>query len=177
MTKPAPRSIAETVVSLTQLMRPQQANFKGNVHGGTLLSLMDEVAYACATRYSGAYCVTVAADAIELVAPVRVGDLLTLQAMVTLTGRSSMEIGIRVTAADPRKPGDERLTCRCFFTMVAVDDNGAPTAVPPLLVITPEEVAANCEAELRRDLRRRFQAELRTGVCDLAEKSGRPSPL
>lgn len=177
MTAPATRSIAETVVTLTQLMRPQQANFKGNVHGGTLVSLMDEVAYACATRYSGAYCVTVAADAIELVAPVRVGDLLTLEAVVTMTGRSSMEIGIRVTAADPRKPGDERLTCRCFFTMVAVDDAGKPTGVPQLAVVTPEEVLANCEAQLRRDLRQRFQAELRAGVCDLEEKTGRAAAI
>lgn len=172
MTQATSRTLSETVVSLTQLMRPQHANFRGNVHGGTLLSLMDEVAYACATRYSGAYCVTVAADAIELVAPVRVGDLVTLRAMVTLTGRSSMEVGIRVTATDPRQHGEERLTCRCFFTMVAVDEAGSPVAVPPLRVVTPEEVAANCEAEIRRDLRRRFQAELRTGICDLEEKAG-----
>ncbi len=170
MTAAPSRSVSETLVTMTQLMRPQQANFRGNVHGGTLLALMDEVAYACATRYSGAYCVTVAADAIELVAPVRVGDLLTLAARVTLTGRSSMEIGIEVTAADPRKPGDERVTCRCFFTMVAVGDDGKPEAVPPVRVETPEEDKMHCEAKLRRDLRRRYQEELKAGVCAVGNR-------
>ncbi len=158
-------SVSDSRVELTQLMRPQHANFRGNVHGGTLLALMDEVAYACATKFSSAYCVTVAADAIELVAPVRVGDLLTLTGAVTSTGRSSMEIGITVTAGNPRIPGDCRDTCRCFFTMVAIDDAGKPQPVPQVRLETPGDKQMHCEAQLRRDLRKRYQEELAKGVC------------
>lgn len=168
------RTPTESQVVLTQLMRPQQANFRGNVHGGTLLALMDEVAYACASRYSCAYCVTVAADAVEFIAPVRVGDLVTLTAMVTYTGRTSMEIGIIATAVDPRHPGADRPACRCSFTMVAIDEAGKPQAVPALRLENADERQANCEAILRRDLRRRYQKELETGVCAIDGSASAP---
>lgn len=162
-TKPASASL----VQMTQLMRPQHANFRGNVHGGTLLALMDEAAYACASRFSEAYCVTVAADAVEMVAPVRVGDLLGLAAKVVYTGRTSMEVGITVRASNPRTPEDERLTCRCSFTMVAVDDDGRPRPVPQVVLESAEDRRANCEALLRRDLRRRYHADLAAGICQV----------
>jgi len=158
-------TVTGSLVEMTQLMRPHHANFSGNVHGGTLLSLMDEVAYACATKFSQAYCVTVAVAAVELVSPVRVGDLLTLSAMVTMTGRTSMEVGIQVSATDPRCPSDTRLTSRCSFTMVAVDDDGVPRPVPQVVVESPEDRGAHCEATLRRELRQRYQADLAAGAC------------
>lgn len=169
------RSPAESQVVLTQLMRPQQANFRGNVHGGTLLALMDEVAYACASRYSCAYCVTVAADAVEFVTPVKVGDLVTLTATVAHTGRSSMEIAILVTAVDPRHAGTDRVACRCAFTMVAIGDDGKPQGVPALRLETPADHQTNCEAILRRDLRRRYRDELDQGVCAIPDQAASPS--
>ena len=170
------KSLSQTRVEMTQLMRPHQANFRGNVHGGTLLSLMDEVAYACATQFSGSYCVTVAVDAVELIAPVRVGDLLKLVAQITHTGRTSMDIGITVTATDPREPSSVRLASRCSFTMVAVDEGGKPKPVPAVAAHSPEELRDHCEARLRRELRKRFHAELAAGVCEFeaAVEGGRP---
>lgn len=153
------------VVQMSQLMRPQHANFRGNVHGGTLLQFMDEAAYACATQFSEAYCVTVAVDGVELVAPVRVGDILTLTAAVHNAGRTSLDIGITVVATDPQRPDSARLASRCYFTMVAVGEDGRPTDVPPLATETPDDLRYQCEAQLRRQLRARFKADLAAGIC------------
>lgn len=161
-----------SLVRMAQLMRPQHGNFRGNVHGGTLLQFMDEAAYACATQYSESYCVTVAVDRVELIAPVRVGDILTLTASVHHTGRSSLDVGITVVAADPQRPESARLASRCYFTLVAVGDDGRPRPVPELVPETPEDFRNQCEARLRRELQRRFQAELATGICQVEAADG-----
>lgn len=161
------KSVAESMVEISQLMRPQHANFAGNVHGGTILSLMDEVAYTCASRFAETYCVTVHVDQVEFLAPVKVGDLLRLKASVTLAGRTSMEIGISIVAEDPRRSGSERRTNRCFFTMVAMGEEGKPTPVPALRLETPDDRTWHCEAQMRQELRKRFNDDLAAGACDL----------
>jgi acyl-CoA hydrolase len=160
-----------SVVRMSQLMRPQHGNFRGNVHGGTLLQFMDEAAYACATQYSESYCVTVAVDRVEMIAPVRVGDILTLVAAVHHTGRSSLDVGITVMAADPQRPESARLASHCYFTMVAVGEDGRPRPVPELVPETPDDFRHQCEARLRRELQARFKAELATGVCQFEAKA------
>ncbi len=146
---------------MTVLMTPDTANFTGNVHGGTILKLLDEVAYACASRYAGRYVVTLSVDQVMFRQPIRVGELVTFLASVNLTGTSSMEVGIKVLAETIRTQ-EVRHVNSCFFTMVAIDDDRRPVAVPPLQPATPDEqrrhAAALIRKQVRRDLERRFLA-------------------
>lgn len=158
------KTVSESKIELSQLMRPQQANFSGNVHGGEILALMDQVAYTCASKFSEHYCVTVAIDMVEFLAPILVGDVVTLQATVINVGRSSMDIGIKVLSENPRKPDSGKRTNRCFMTMVAMDDNGKPTEVPRLKLECPEDHKWNAEALLRKKLRKAFKEEMEKGI-------------
>ena len=141
---------------MTLLMTPDMANFSGNVHGGIVLKLLDQVAYACASRYAGRYVVTLSVDQVVFRQPIHVGELVTLLAAVNYTGSSSMEIGIKVLAENIRTQ-DKRHVNSCFFTMVAVDESGKPTAVPPLRPFTPEEKRRYAAAELRKTMRREME--------------------
>lgn len=112
-------------LSMTVLMTPDTANFSGNVHGGTILKLLDQVAYACASRYAGSYVVTLSVDQVMFRQPIYVGELVTFLASVNHTGSSSMEVGIKVVAQNIRSQ-ESRHVNSCFFTMVAVDDSRKP---------------------------------------------------
>lgn len=127
------RSVAFSETTLTELMIPAYANFGGKVHGGILLSLMDKIAYATATKHSAMYCVTVAVEGVEFLSPVEVGDLVTLQASVNYVGRSTMIVGIRVESLNPRL-SYVRHTNSCYFTMAAKNENGELTEVPGLIL-------------------------------------------
>jgi uncharacterized protein (TIGR00369 family) len=127
------RSVSFSETTLTELMIPAYANFGGKVHGGILLSLMDKIAYATATKHSGMYCVTVAVEGVEFLSPVEVGDLVTLQASVNYVGRSTMIVGIRVESMNPRL-SYVRHTNSCYFTMAAKDEVGELTQVPGLVL-------------------------------------------
>jgi acyl-CoA hydrolase len=139
-------------LSMTVLMTPDTANFSGNVHGGHILKLLDQVAYACASRYAGAYVVTMSVDQVTFRQPIHVGELVTFLAAVNYTGRSSMEVGIKVLAESIRTQ-EVRHVNSCFFTMVAVGDDKKPVAVPPLQPSTPEEQRRFQEAEGRKEAR------------------------
>lgn len=143
-------------LSMTILMTPDMANFSGNVHGGTILKYLDQVAYACASRYAGQYVVTLSVDQVVFREPIHVGELVTFLAAVNYTGRTSMEIGIKVVTEDIRQKL-VRHTNSCYFTMVAVDDKGAPTAVPPLAPRNLEERQRFEAARLRRELRQEME--------------------
>ena len=140
-------------LSMTLLITPDTANFSGKVHGGSLLKLLDQVAYACASRYAGTYAVTLSVDQVVFRQPIHVGELVTFLASVNHTGTSSMEIGIKVLAENIRTQ-ETRHVNSCFFTMVAVDDSGKPQAVPPL---TPDERRRHAAAELRKTMRREME--------------------
>ncbi|WP_157267203.1 acyl-CoA thioesterase [Azohydromonas aeria] len=151
-------------LTMTVLMTPDTANFAGNVHGGTILKLLDQVAYACASRYAGRYVVTLSVDQVMFRQPVHVGDLVTFLASVNHTGTSSMEIGIRVIAEDIRTQ-EVRHVNSCFFTMVAVDDERKPVPVPPLRPFSPDERRRHAAALVRKKLRLELEersAALRT---------------
>ena len=139
-------------LSMTVLMTPDMANFSGNVHGGTILKLLDQVAYACASRYAGRYVVTLSVDQVMFREPIHVGELVTFLASVNYTGKSSMEIGIKVLAENIQTQS-VRHANSCFFTMVAVDDERKPAAVPPLRPFTPDEKRRHAAAEVRKQLR------------------------
>ena len=143
-------------LTMTVLMTPDTANFSGNVHGGTILKLLDQVAYACASRYAGTYVVTLSVDQVMFRQPIHVGELVTFLASVNHTGTSSMEVGIKVIAEDIRTQ-DKRHVNSCFFTMVAVDDERKPVAVPPLRPFTPDERRRHAAAEVRKTMRREME--------------------
>lgn len=142
---PSQRSLEMSV-----LMTPDYANFIGNVHGGDLLRFLDQVAYACASRYSGHHCVTLSVDKVMFKEPIHVGELVSFHASVNYTGRSSMEIGIRVEAQNIQTR-EVRHTNSCYFTMVAVED-GKTVAVPPLAIETELQKERFERAKKRRNL-------------------------
>ena len=153
---PAMDTLKSHQLTMTVLMTPDMANFSGKVHGGAILKLLDQVAYACGSRYAGRYVVTLSVDQVMFRQAINVGELVTFLASVNHTGTSSMEIGIKVVAEDIRKQS-VRHANSCFFTMVAVDDEGRTTAVPPLEPSTPEEIRRFAAARLRRQLREEME--------------------
>jgi acyl-CoA hydrolase len=128
------------------------ANNAGNVHGGVIMYLCDEVAGIAAVRHSGCRVVTVAMDRMTFLHPVYVGHLVTVKATVNAAWRSSMEVGVRVEAEEIRS-GEVTHTSAAYLTMVALDDEGRPTPVPPVAPATPDEERRGREAQLRRDNR------------------------
>lgn len=147
------------VLEMTVLMTPDMANFSGKVHGGALLNWLDRVAFSLASRYSGRYAVTLSVDQVTFKEPIHVGELVLFRAAVNHTGRSSMEIGIRVEAENITR-GTRRHTNSCYFTMVAVDDDGRPAEVPRLVPATEVETQRWKAAEIRKALRREFAAKM-----------------
>jgi acyl-CoA hydrolase len=143
-------------LSMTLLMTPDMANFSGHVHGGATLRLLDQVAYACASRYCNHYVVTLSVDQVFFRQPVHVGDLVTYLASINYTGNTSMEVGIRVIAEDIIEK-TTRHAMTCYFTMVAVDDQGKPVKVPPLEIETPNERRRFESAAVRREFRREIE--------------------
>ncbi|HWZ49812.1 MAG TPA: acyl-CoA thioesterase [Herbaspirillum sp.] len=147
-------------LTMTVLMSPDMANFSGNVHGGAILKLLDQVAYACGSRYAAQYVVTLSVDQVTFRQPIYVGELVSFLASVNHTGTSSMEIGIKVIAEDIRTQTVRHVNS-CFFTMVAVDDDRRPIAVPPLKPANAEEQrrfdGAILRKQLRQELARRFE--------------------
>ncbi len=116
---------------LTVLVTPDMSNFGGNMHGGELLNLLDKAAYTCAMRYCGKYVVTLSVDNVLFKHPIRIGEMLTLKSAVNYTGRTSMEVGIRVIAED-LQTGTVCHTNSSHFTMVAVDEEGKSTPINKL---------------------------------------------
>jgi acyl-CoA hydrolase len=128
------------------------ANNAGNVHGGLIMRLCDDVAGIAAVRHSGTRVVTAAMDRMTFNHPVYVGQLVTVKATVNAAWRSSMEVGVRVESENVRT-GEVVHTSTAYLTMVALDDDGNPTAVPPIAPETPDEQRRAREAQLRRDTR------------------------
>ena len=150
----------QTTVSMTVLMTPDMANFSGNVHGGGILKILDQVAFACASTYARSYVVTLSVDRVLFREPIHVGDLVTFSAAVNYTGRTSMEIGIRVDTVDIQR-GTTRHTNSCYFTMVAVGSDGRPVEIPALRPKDPVAVKRFQNAHRRREAQRKhFQDSL-----------------
>jgi uncharacterized protein (TIGR00369 family) len=152
MTLPKYRPVAHSRTTLTELMIPSYANFGGKIHGGILLSLMDKVAYTCAAKHAGNYCVTVTVDGVNFLQPVEVGELVSLMASVNYVGRTSLLVGIKVIAENI-KTGTVKHTNTSYFTMVAKDEKGKPTPVPGLELQTKEEVRRFLEAMRRKEIK------------------------
>lgn len=154
---PKPVSASRTII--TELMIPAYANFGGKIHGGILLSLMDKAAYACSAKHAGGYCVTVSVDNVEFKEPVELGELLSIHASVNYVGRTSLVVGMRVTAENV-ETGLVKHTNTSYFTMVAKGKDGKPTPVPPLVLEDAEDARRFLEAMKRRELKVQFQDSL-----------------
>jgi acyl-CoA hydrolase len=142
----------ESEAVMSELMMPQHANIMGNVFGGVLLSLVDRAAAVAAIRHARRPCVTVSVDKVNFREPIRVGELVTALARVNFTGRSSMEIGVKVIAENVLT-GEQRHTNSCYLTYVALDDHGAPMQVPPVVPETQDEKRRYDRAAKRRATR------------------------
>lgn len=132
-------TVEASKITLSELMLPSHSNFSGKIHGGYLLKLMDQIAFACASKYSGCYCVTASVDTVDFLNPVDVGELVTLKASVNYVGNTSMIVGIRVTSEDIRT-GIVKHCNSSYFTMVAKDNQGNNVKVPRLILSNMNEV-------------------------------------
>jgi acyl-CoA hydrolase len=150
------KPVKSSITIMSQLMRPANANLTGFVHGGDVLKLVDIIAYIAASRHSGKRCVTASIDKVNFWSPIKIGELVNLYASVNYTGKTSMEVGVRVEAEDI-------LTCKkrhtnsCYVTMVAVNNDGKPVKVPKIIPQTPEQKKRYEEAEQRRKLRKKTE--------------------
>jgi acyl-CoA hydrolase len=159
MNTPVFRTVAYSQTTLTELMIPSYANFGGKIHGGILLSLMDKVAYACAAKHAGNYCVTVSVEGVNFLQPVEVGELVSLLASINYVGNTSLMVGIKVISENV-KSGFVKHTNTSYFTMVAKGDDDKPAQVPGLKLESREDARRFLEAIKRRELSRRYQTEL-----------------
>jgi len=147
-----PRPVNHSRTTLSELMVPHYANFGGKVHGGTILSMMDKIAYVCATKHAGNYCVTASIETVDFLSPVEVGDQVSLYASVNYVGSSSLIVGIKVVSENI-KIGTVRHTNTSYFTMVSMDAEHLPTEIPPLLLETEEDIRRFFEAKKRKELK------------------------
>jgi acyl-CoA hydrolase len=152
MVKLRGKRVSDSEMTTARLMMPTDANVLGNVFGGAIMRYMDEIAAIVAWRHAGKNVVTASIDRMNFYAPVYVGDLLILKAAVNYVGKTSMEIGVRIEAQDPRTRKGTH-TGSCYLTYVALDESGKPTPIPPLVVTTAEERKRFKEALARRKLR------------------------
>lgn len=147
-----PRNPVESETVMSELMMPQHANTMGNVFGGVILSLVDRVAAVCAIRHARRQCVTVSVDKVDFREPIHVGELITAYARVNFAGHTSMEVGVRIVAENVLS-GEQRHTNACYVTYVALDENGQPAEVPPIVPQTAEEKHRYERAAQRRAAR------------------------
>ncbi len=147
----SPSAFNPRELTMSVLMTPAMANFSGQVHGGELLKLLDQVAYACASRYAGCYVVTLSVDQVLFKKPIHVGEMVTFLASVNFVGRTSMEVGIKVVAEDIQNRS-VRHTNSCYFTMVAMAD-GMPQPVPELSVENELQAKRQREGLIRKETR------------------------
>jgi uncharacterized protein (TIGR00369 family) len=137
------KTVASSYISISELMLPSHTNFSGKIHGGYILSLLDQIAFACASKFSGNYCVTASVDTVNFLKPIEVGELVTMKASVNYVGKSSMIIGIRVEAENIQT-GVIKHCNSSYFTMVAKDKEGNSVPVPGLIISNLKEVRRFC---------------------------------
>jgi len=153
------RPVKYSQTTITELMIPSYSNFGGKIHGGILLSLMDKVAYVCAAKHAGNYCVTASIDTVDFLQPVEVGDLVSLMASVNYVGKTSLVVGIRVISENI-KTNQVKHTNTSYFTMVAKDDANKPAQVPGLILENREHIRRFIEARRRKEIKQGYMKEV-----------------
>ena len=144
------RTKHESRLTITELMLPSHSNFGGKIHGGHILGLMDQIAFACASKHSRKYCVTASVNRVDFLCPVEVGELLTLKASINYTGRTSMVVGVRVESQNITT-GKKRHCNSSYFTMVAKDEAGNSVEVPGLLIQDEEGIRRFSRSKFRKE--------------------------
>ncbi len=157
------KTVGSSHISISELMLPSHTNFSGKIHGGYILSLLDQIAFACASKYSGNYCVTASVDTVNFLLPIEVGELVTMKASVNYVGTSSMIVGIRVEAENIRT-GVVKHCNSSHFTMVSKDKDGKNAPVPGLILTTLKEVSRfqNCLKQIAMKKERESQRNIAT---------------
>jgi acyl-CoA hydrolase len=146
------KKVSDSAIVSTHLMMPQDANIEGNVYGGTIMKLMDEVAGVVAARHCRRNVVTASIDSMSFLKPVYIGNLLIMKAAVNYVGITSLEIGVRIEAEDLRTGGTVH-TGSSYMTFVALDNAGKPVTVPKIVPVTRAEKRRNRAAKSRRSAR------------------------
>lgn len=157
------RTIEESQITLTQLMLPSNSNFSGKIHGGFILSLMDQIAFACASKHSRNYCVTASVNKVDFLNPIEVGELITLKASINYTGRTSMVVGVRIESENIQT-GEKKHCNSSYFTMVAKDENGKNVPIPGIILDSKDKVR-----RFARSIARQEQAKNRTSAFKTSE--------
>ena len=158
----------EKSLHMTVLMTPDLANFSGNVHGGSILKLLDQVAYACAARYCKYYVVTISLDQVRFKEPIKVGELVSFRAHVNYVGNSSLEVGVKVFTEDLHTK-KVRHTNSCYVNMIAMGEDGKRISAPPLELENEFEKKLYEAAVMRKELREeavRRNKEITDGIPD-----------
>jgi uncharacterized protein (TIGR00369 family) len=149
------KKIEDSQITMTQLMLPSHSNFSGKIHGGFILNLMDQVAFACASKHSGHYCVTASVNKVDFLNSIDVGELVYVKASVNFTGRTSMVVGLRVEAEDIHT-GKIKHCNSSYFTMVAKNKKGENVEIPGLILDNFDAVR-----HFARSIKRQEQAKMR----------------
>ncbi len=152
------KRITESQVVISELMLPSHSNFNGKIHGGYILSLLDQIAFACASKHSGVYCVTASVDTVDFLKPIEIGELVTMKASVNYTGTSSMVIGIRVEAENIQT-GAVKHCNSSHFTMVAKDESGRSVQVPGLILENDDDIRRFVKSIKRSKMKAKRKAE------------------
>lgn len=144
------KTIEESRIQISQLMLPSNTNFGGKIHGGYILGLMDQIAFACASKHCGSYCVTASVDKVNFLNSIEVGELVTMKASVNYVGTSSMVVGIRVESENIRT-GKKKHCNSSYFTMVAINKTGNTIEVPGLILTKKLDAKRFIKTIIRRD--------------------------
>jgi uncharacterized protein (TIGR00369 family) len=158
----------ESQVSITQLMLPSHSNFSGKIHGGHILNLMDQIAFACASKHSNHYSVTASVNKVDFLNPIEVGELVTLKASVNYTGRTSMVIGLRVESEDIQT-GKVKHCNSSYFTMVAKDEHGKNVPVPGLILDTKQSIRRFARSIARQEQSRTRSSKFKSSEFKIEE--------
>ncbi|WP_303315995.1 acyl-CoA thioesterase [Flavivirga abyssicola] len=157
------KSIKESQITISELMLPSHSNFSGKIHGGYILNLMDQIAFACASKHSRNYCVTASVNKVDFLNPIDVGELVTLKASVNYTGRTSMVIGVRVESENIQT-GNKKHCNSSYFTMVAKDESGKNVPVPGIILDSEQSIR-----RFSRSITRQAQAKKRSNNFKASE--------
>ena len=150
----------ESQIVMTQLMLPSHSNFSGKIHGGFILNLMDQIAFACASKHSENYCVTASVNKVDFLNPIEVGELVHMKASINYAGKTSMVVGVRVEAENI----NTKVIKHCnssYFTMVAKETNGKNAEIPGLVLTSVDDVRL-----FARSIQRQSQSRKRDETFD-----------
>lgn len=162
------KHVEESQVTISQLMLPSHTNFSGKIHGGYILSLMDQIAFACASKHSKNYCVTASVDTVDFLNPIEVGELVTMKASVNYVGRTSMIVGIRVVSENIHN-GVQKHCNSSYFTMVSKNEEGKSVEVPGLILDSKHEIRRFIKSARRVQLKHSRKDEFTAATFDASK--------